>query len=335
MRRKDFFISVLGMPLLGCVSQASDEIKQVTHARSHDGSATILIPGFQGTFKFMQITDSHIDIADESESDMQAYSQRMHRAYANPRKHFLLDETEKKPLEYFEEALEKAVSEKVDLLLLTGDIVNFPSAVTVNALVAKLKQAGIPWVYTCGNHDWHYEGMEGSADLLRKTWIDSALLPFYQGQNPLYYSKRAGGINFAGIDNSTYQVNQEQLSFLKEQLRGDEPIVLFSHIPYYFDGVQGMCCGNPEWGAKSDRNFDVERRERWPESGNSQSTVEFVETIHRETRKIVAIVTGHTHRSSVVFTGNLCQYVSNATSNGAAGIFEIRATPTMTGDKRR
>ncbi|MDD4190108.1 MAG: hypothetical protein PHI28_02165 [Mangrovibacterium sp.] len=49
-------------------------------------------------------------------------------------------------------------------------------------------------------------------------------------------------------------------------------------------------------------------------------------TIHRETQKIVAIVTGHTHRSSVVFAGNLCQYVSNAASNGAAGIFEIRAT---------
>ncbi|MDD4191363.1 MAG: metallophosphoesterase [Mangrovibacterium sp.] len=324
MKRKDFFISVLGMPLLGCVSQASDEIKQVIHARSHDGSAAILIPGFQGTFKFMQITDSHIDIADESERDMQEYSQRMHQAYANPRKHFLSDETEKKPLEYFEEALGKAVSEKVDLLLLTGDIVNFPSAVTVNALVTKLKQAGIPWLYTCGNHDWHYEGMEGSADVLRRTWTDKVLSPFYQGQNPLFYSKRIGGINFVGIDNSTYQVNNEQLCFLKGQLKRDGPIVLFSHIPYYFRGVQGIFCGSPEWGAKNDKNFKIERRERWPESSNNQATVEFIETIYRATDKIIAIVTGHTHRSSVLFTGNLCQYVSYATSNGASGIFKIQ-----------
>lgn len=325
MKRRNFVVSVSAIPFFCVDRQKPSESQQVIHLREHDEAAAILVPGLQGQIKFMQITDSHIDIADESERGMQEYSQRMHNAYANPRKHFLSYETEKKPLEYFEEALKKAVSEKVDLLLLTGDIVNFPSVITVNYIVTKLEQTGIPWLYTSGNHDWHYEGMEGSADVLRRTWTDKVLSPFYQGQNPLFYSKRIGGINFVGIDNSTYQVNNEQLCFLKQQLRRDEPIVLFSHIPYYFKGVQDIFCGSPEWGAKNDRNFKIERRERWPESGNNQATVQFIEAIHQATDKIVAIVTGHTHKSSVLFTGNLCQYVSFATANGAYGIFNIQA----------
>jgi predicted MPP superfamily phosphohydrolase len=323
MIRRDFFTSMLAIPIVGIGYQNSGQGK-VMHVVSYAGANTISLPGYQDSLKFMQITDSHIDISDDSEKDMLPYAERMQKAYANARSHFLQPEISKKPLEYFLEALDKAVSEKVDLLLLTGDIINFPSAFTVSFLVDKLKKAGIPWLFIAGNHDWHYEGLEGSADELRKTWVNTSLLPFYRGNNPLCYSQVVKGINFVGIDNSTYQINEEQLRFFREQLVRSEPVVLVSHIPYHFNGMEGMACGNPAWGANSDRNYVIERRQRWPEEGNSKSTRDFLETLHRADEKVIAIITGHTHRHSTLSTGNLCQYVSFAAANGAASLFTIK-----------
>ncbi len=62
------------------------------------------------------------------------------------------------------------------------------------------------------------------------------------------------------IDNSTYQVNDEQVACYKQQIRKPEPVALFVHIPLYINSMR-MCCGHPEWGAATDKNFEIERRE--------------------------------------------------------------------------
>src|SRR5512137_660071 len=106
--------------------------KKAIHFLSTNGepTATIKIPDYKDSLKILQMTDIHISIADENETDMMKYGERMHKAYANPRKHFLLD-TSETTFQYFDDILQKAKNQNVDLLLLTGDIVNFPSAVSV------------------------------------------------------------------------------------------------------------------------------------------------------------------------------------------------------------
>ena len=76
-----------------------------------------------------------------------------------------------------------------------------------------MKETGIPYIFTAGNHDWHYEGMEGDLETLRDAWIEKRLLPFYQGNHPLMASYDVKGVRFLAIDNSTYQINKEQLEF--------------------------------------------------------------------------------------------------------------------------
>jgi DNA repair exonuclease SbcCD nuclease subunit len=243
----------------------------------------------------MQITDSHISIADESESDLMKYGERMHKAYMYPRKHYSLD-TSETTFSYLDDLLLKAKKERVDLLLLTGDIVNFPSVVSVKYVYDRLMKTGIPWLYISGNHDWHYEGMEGNIDSLRQTWIGKSLMPLYKGLNPLYYSKVIDGINFVGIDNSTNQVNEMQVLFLKDQLTKKEPVILISHIPY--DLISGLT----QSGMKS-----------------------LIDVISSNSDKIVAVIAGHIHRTSYFFTGNLCQYTSLPAFQGAA--LTISAVP--------
>jgi hypothetical protein len=70
----------------------------------------------------------------------------------------------------------------------------------------ELQKVGIPYLFTAGNHDWHYEGMPGSSDYLRETWIKKRLTPLYQGENPLYAVRKINGIRILTIDNSTYEI---------------------------------------------------------------------------------------------------------------------------------
>ena len=295
---KKYFLNVIGLTILisAICCTPRDDSRKVSHLINNqwEFSGTITIPDFKDSLKIMQITDAHISIEDETESDLMKYGERMHQAYNVPLKHYSRDIC-KTTFEYFDELLLKAKNEHVELLLLTGDIVNFPSAVSVKYVYDRLVETGIPWLYIAGNHDWYYEGMPGSPDSLRMVWIEKSLAPLYNGHNPLFYSAIINGINFVGIDNSTYKVNDEQVLFLKKQLSGNEPIIMISHIPYSLN-----------------RN------------ASQPGTTALTDLILENSDKIIAIFTGHTHRASFYLTGNLCQYTSPAAFQGGCFIASIR-----------
>ena len=259
-----------------------------------DQVSTISIPGYNDSIRIMQITDSHIDIPNEEEADLTKLGERMHNSYMNPRKHYSKD-ISRSTVEYFGDLLLKAKEDNIDLLLLTGDIVNFPSAVSVNYVYERLTETGIPWLYIAGNHDWHYEGMEGILDSLRLTWTKKSLTPLYKGLNPLFYSTVIHGINFVGIDNSTGKLSKDQSDFFAEQVKRKEPIILVSHIPYRLNrGINGV--DDPD----------------------------FTELLLSNSEKIIAIITGHVHRTSFYLTGNMCQYTSMAGFQGASFTFNVK-----------
>ena len=275
---------------------SSDNNKKAVHYLSTNGelSAAIMIPDFKDSLKILQITDIHISKADANEADMMKYGERIHKAYSTPRRHYARD-TSETTFQYFDDILQKAKNQKVNLLLLTGDIVNFPSAVSVKYVYDKLAGTGIPWLYIAGNHDWHYEGLPGNIDSLRSDWTKKSLLPFYAGHNPLYYSAIIHGINFVAIDNSTGEVNEDQIRFLRSQLTRPEPIIIISHIPYSLNSKP-------------------------VKPGMASIT----DVISSNTNKIVAIFSGHEHRFSFYFTGNLCQYTTMAAFQGASFMVNVK-----------
>ncbi|WP_341225368.1 metallophosphoesterase [uncultured Arcticibacterium sp.] len=203
------------------------------------------------SIKVVHIADTHLFKDDERGIPYQKYSSRMAKAY-NETRHFQTGE-KTNPEEAFEQALAFAKKEKADVIALIGDIFSFPSEAAIEWVQSKLKATGIPYIYTAGNHDWHYEGMEGSLETIRDTWIGKRLLPLYQGKNPLMASHDIKGVRFLTIDNSTYQISKEQLQFFRKQVATGIPLVLLVHIPMYTPG-KGVYfgCGNPNWGAATD-----------------------------------------------------------------------------------
>lgn len=174
-------------------------------------------PDIKQAFQTVVIADTHLFRDDDRGIPYQSFSGRMAKAY-NQTQHYLTGEATN-PEKSLVAALHLAADKKAALVALIGDIVSFPSEAAVDFVLDKMKIAGLPYVYTAGNHDWHYEGMPGSISALRSEWIQKRLLPLYQQQHPLMQVKEIQGVRMVILDNSNYEITAEQLAFLNSRFR--------------------------------------------------------------------------------------------------------------------
>jgi len=265
-------------------------------------TATICIEGLTQTTTLFQNTDAHISCDTKRDLEYEQYSTRMNTAFKD-----------RNTTTSFAQQIQIAQQKKVDLIALTGDQVNYPSPSSISFVLETVQKANIPYLYTAGNHDWHYEGMEGSSHDLRQTWREKRLKSLYNGHNPSHTSLDLKGLCIIAIDNATSQISEEQLAFYRTQTARKLPTVLLIHIPLYLhDRHTGSpLCGNPDWGFDTDRNYEVERRQRWPKEGNFPSTTAFLESV-KTTPNLVAILCGHTHQNLEAAHNNAVQYETNA-----------------------
>lgn len=277
-------------------------------------TATIGIEGLCQTTTIFQNTDAHISCDTELDREYELYSTRMNNAFKD-----------RNTTTSFTHQMQLAQQKKVDLIALTGDQVNYPSPSSISFVLETVQQTGIPFIYTAGNHDWHYEGMEDSSHDLRQTWREKRLTPLYNGNNPSNTSLDLNGLCIIAIDNATYQINEDQLAFYREQTARHLPTILLIHIPLYLhDSHTGSpLCGNPNWGYDTDRNYEIERRQRWPKSGNLPSTTAFLENV-KTTANLVAILCGHTHKNREVAFNNAVQYETQAGFLGGYRTFTFK-----------
>ncbi len=297
------------------------KVKSIRGAFSMDKNRVSIFTNAQiKPTRIFHIADTHLSIDDERGVPFQEFSKRMAAAYKS-NIHFQTGE-ELTTKESFEMTLNLAKEQNADFLALTGDIFSFPSEAAVEWAFGKLKETGIPFAYVAGNHDWHYEGMKGSSQQLREIWANKRLKPLYQGNQALFAEYNLNGIRFVCIDNSTYEILPEQLEFFKNQAKSDVPIILLMHIPLYMPGRPvGFGCGHPEWGANSDKNFEIERREKWRAGGHTKVTMDFYNEVFNSSN-LLAIFTGHTHRQTIDIKNGIPQVVS--TLNAKAAFSDIR-----------
>lgn len=323
MKRRSFIegtttaLAGLGFTTSSCANADSKKIKNpVKQCVTMDQEKVMFYSEvIKKPMKVVHIADTHLFKDDERGIPYQVYSNRMAKAY-NQTTHFK-SQAKTHPEEAFEQALEFAKKVNADVITLVGDIFSFPSEAAIEWVLSKLKETGIPYLYTAGNHDWHYEGMEGPLDSLRDTWIEKRLLPLYQGSHPLMAAYDIKGIRFLAIDNSTYEINEKQLVFFKKQVASGMPLVLLTHIPMYAPG-KGIYfgCGNPNWGAATDRNYKFEKRPKWPEAGHTQTTVNFHKEVFNAPN-LLGVFAGHIHRNSIEIINGKPQIVSDDNASGA------------------
>ena len=311
MNRRKFMAGVLSaLPMIALSRNKGNEQAETTTFKyiSDEFNTSIYIETMQAPFKVLHISDAHISLNSYDDQKYYEYSNRMYNAYVRT-KHYKNGNLTT-PFNCFTELLKMAENKQFDLLVLTGDIINYPSKDDVAAITDALGKCGVPYKYIAGNHDWHYEGMSESLEELRSIWIEKSLLPLYQGANPLYSNLVAGGVNHVFIDNSIYQILPEQLEFFKAQLAGKNPVALYVHIPIYAPGIKSIWyCGNPDWNAENDTIYTIERREQWPVEGNSKTTLNFIETIYTA-GNLAGVFSGHMHHYTHIKYKGMNQYLA-------------------------
>lgn len=291
-----------------------------------ENRCTLVSSRVREPLRFFLVGDTHLTANDDRGNDFLQYTRRM-----GGERRESADEKAS-----FRQTLAEAKAAGVDLVALVGDQISFPSAAGVEFLRRELDAADVPWVYTSGNHDWHYEGQPGAEVELRARIEPEMLAPLYaEGANPLCHTRVVKGVRFVSIDDSTNTVLPEQLAYWRREVATGEPLVLLMHIPLYLPGctVAEGAVGHPDWGAATDPYWQVERRPRWPEGGHDAVTRTFRDEVFAAPN-LLGVFTGHTHRQQIGFaeTGAV-QVVCPANRSGAARV-EVTILPDACGQVR-
>jgi 3',5'-cyclic AMP phosphodiesterase CpdA len=269
----------------------------ITHTWT-DSEATIAGVGSDWPLRVVHLTDSHVD-AEPREADRpyQEHQAAMRRAFADY-----------DTLGSFSAQMDAVRGQRLDLLLHTGDLINYPSASAVAEVAAQLDATHHQRLFIAGNHDWAYAGLVGSPEALRSEWRERSLQPLYAGRYPHASSVDLAGVRFVAIDNSTYQIDADQLHFFERQLSDGLAVVLLVHIPFRLpnDKTDHMpappargpvaLCGDPKTGAVAEIDWSASPTTRAASSGNLPSTEAFLDRL-LGADNLIAVLCGHTHES--------------------------------------
>ncbi len=309
--RRDFIGATAAFAAAAGCTGPRCSIGKTNRPFSLDGRCTLRMPvaGLKEPVNFLVVGDTHFNFHDGRDD---AHADNYKRMARNPT-----------PGDVLAKAMNRAREAQADIVLLVGDIISFPTLANIDHLRAELDRCGLPWLYVAGNHDWHFEGDSGSDIEQRARWAESRLKPFYQGENPIMYSRVVKGVRMVMIDNSVYHVLPEQLAFWKQEAAKGDPIALFMHIPLWLEGWNITTCGHPDWGAATDPYWEIERRERWAEK-LMPSTYAFREAVIN-TPNLVGVFTGHKHKLMVGQSRNALFFSVPWNRDGSC--MEVRLSP--------
>lgn len=273
------------------------------------------------TVRLMVFADTHLWMSDEREEPYREYSARMAGAYHSV-KHFQTG-AQTTPEESFVATIRLAQQRGVDAIAMLGDIVSYPSERGVEWVGEVLDTVAIPYYYTSGNHDWHYEGMEGSSESLREKWREERLMSLFGDNDPDAYAVEVGDVRLLLVDDSNYKITPEQRDAVAAEVKSGKPFILLHHIPLYAPSRSvSFGIGHPEWGAATDKNYKIERREQWPAQGHTEVDYEFYD-LATSAPNLLASIAGHVHSYGVDIINGRPHYTVGANAQGAYYIVNI------------
>jgi len=280
---------------------------------------TIELEGIQREITILHITDMHLTEIDERER------KEVIAAAAQRQRHFNRNRTRS----LFTAMVELSNRLGVDCTVFTGDIIDFPSQRNLELMKEQYDLLNSPYMYTLGNHDWLF--MNAPVDDETRESFYPKFQPFTDG-NPAYQAKVIGGIRLITFDNSNYQISEDQLTFVKDQVQTGMPCLLFMHIPLYIPALAPRV--EQVWGSPillAAQGWDPNKRRQWNVRDDDQSTTQFYEWLTSDdSRNIKAIFCGHVHFARTdSFGSGRCQSITRPGFEG--GCRKIRIVPKETG----
>jgi 3',5'-cyclic AMP phosphodiesterase CpdA len=285
-------------------------------AASRD-ETTILIEGLQRDITLLQITDSHMVEVDARDAMAIEHGTRLRDQFQShspagwdPRLHL-------------REAIARANELGVDCAVLTGDIMHFPSAASLEALEQELDALRAPYLYMCGNHDWQFPYLPAT-EATRAEYHPR--FHRFTGGTPMSQAQDIHGVRLIALDNSTYQLDDTQLMFLRQQIATGLPCLLFMHIPIYTSALAPSVW--TKWNAPimlAAPDWTAELQQAWSVRDADESTIACHELlVDGGAPSVAAIFCGHVHFSHAApFQDGQVQYVTRPGFEGGYRVIRL------------
>ena len=201
---------------------------------------------------------------------------------------------------------------RLDAVLLTGDILDFPSGPNRRFLQQALERLPLPWFYVPGNHDWSY------FDDYHTPHAQVACRPLFGalcGGNTFVHKMRIGELTLVGVDNSMERYEDGVPETLAEALTGEQHVLLLQHIPLYADTLHEPTMAH--WGGQ-DLTIGGKGRCR---NDNWQTVRQRITAPDSPVRAVIAghLHFGHTDR----LDGRVPQYVAPYSADGSAVLLTV------------
>jgi len=282
-----------------------------------DNKTTIGIEGLSRAMTLLHITDSHVALADNRDPEALAY-------VAEDQAHFAEHTPGNVPADQLlQQALQHARTISADGTALTGDIIHYPSRAALDFVADGVQSLPSPFLYTLGNHDWHFRHLEWNDDTRRSHYSRFASVT---DPSPAAQTLDLDGVRLLAIDNSNYHMSSDQLVYLRQQLDTPLPCLLFIHIPIAVPTLIPEVFAvwqNPIVMAAA--GWTTAGREKWRIREDDESTLAARDLLARA-GNLAAIFCGHVHFSHADQISPTCyQYITQPCFEG--GYREIRLEP--------
>ena len=194
----------------------------------------VKIKGLKRDYTFFHLTDLHMGEftpaeAAEMPEERRAYAQRRFEDFAREGQGSAA---------LWKDFVARAKAEDADLLLLTGDIIDFPSDANVKALKDGIRAGGIPTLFVVGNHDWSF--------------ADDYHTPHATGLHHPKFADLCDGDPYTSwveyedlivcaVDDSLDRVSKETVDKFMTLCDRGKPVILAMHVPLYVESMEEDC----------------------------------------------------------------------------------------------
>lgn len=223
------------------------------------------------TYTLVHFSDVHI-VAFPNDIDSKEYAQanehesawyRVRKDFANYFKETCTEEQMIPSIDCLKKLLAYTTSIHPNLLMMSGDILDYDSQSNIDFLTKELNQIDYPFVLSCGNHE--HPDIFSQLTNHQETFMVKNLKEF----------------KVISVDNSTKKFSKKQVELLKKELGDNLPILLCMHIPL-------MTKNNQEEMKKYDSYYIIDHQ------NCDVSTKEFIDLI-LSAPQIKHVFCGHTH----------------------------------------
>ena len=194
----------------------------------------VKIKGLNHDYTFFHITDLHMCELTSHETDEMPVERR---ANIQERRNFFTHAWEGAAA-LWKDYMTRAQAEGTDLLLLTGDIIDFPSDANVKALKNGIKNSGIPTLYVVGNHDWSFADdyhTPHAAEVHHPKFAEIC----YGDSNISWVEYE--DLIVCAVDDSRDRVLKETVDQFFSLYERGKPIILMMHVPLYVESMEEDC----------------------------------------------------------------------------------------------